>query len=341
MNLTRFLSFLDLVAVLNSVAFDKVEDDDVPPPLEDMSSILHERRDIPTRVVSDITDLQDKKNLSRVGKSLQRECFCAYSADWLMNSSPSPFLVQKASPSTNTKVQSASPAFSGLKKGFFSSSPKPAPSKSKTATKSSSQPQIRTAAQSSPPPSDIPFLKSNPTATNPLVFSEVRDAMANEMDRTRQNWMTPAFLEKLESSPKLAKAFSDPLFLHAANEMARDPAQAMKKYGKENPDFLEAMKEFVALMGNTLSESVDPQSTASASNTPVIPEDLPDHEKKLVQNVLSDPEVQDILRDREVQALLAAIQSDPRKQMRILGECGPVMRAKLMKLVDVGLLSIQ
>jgi hypothetical protein len=91
----------------------------------------------------------------------------------------------------------------------------------------------------------------------------------------------------------LAKAFSDPIFAKAASEVAKDPERAFAKYMQQRPDLMEALQEFCKLLGKemeVLASSKD--SATSATTTPQIPDDLPDHEKELVRRVLANPEIQ-------------------------------------------------
>merc|ERR1712021_150368 len=84
-----------------------------------------------------------------------------------------------------------------------------------------------------------------------LKFDEVQDAMANKaagLEKAKQDWLTPAFFEKLAKSPKLLKAFQNP--------------EAMAKYGN-NPEFREIMQEFSLFMGDHFGEVAD-QKAAEA-----------------------------------------------------------------------------
>lgn len=117
--------------------------------------------------------------------------------------------------------------------------------------------------------------------------------------------MTPDFLDKLEQSPVLAKALMDPAFQQAAAEMSSNPQKAMAKYSRERPDLILALKEFAGLLGSHLSDL--PATPASVP----IPDDLPAHEKELVQRVLSNPKTQAALKDPQVQMILARAQKDP------------------------------
>ena len=106
--------------------------------------------------------------------------------------------------------------------------------------------------------------------------------MAGKIERSRDEWMTPDFLSKLERSPLLAKALADPNFAIAAQEMATDPINAAKKYSAHKPEWIQALKEFAGFLGDAFE---------TKANKVDIPKDLPKHEQKLVENVLGNDAV--------------------------------------------------
>ena len=91
-----------------------------------------------------------------------------------------------------------------------------------------------------------------------LRFAEVQENMAPFLEKSKDQWLTPAFFEKLAKRPKLARAFQDPTFMKALGEMGKDPKAAMEKYG-HSPEFREAMQEFSLLMGNHFQDVADEQ----------------------------------------------------------------------------------
>jgi hypothetical protein len=225
-----------------------------------------------------------------------------------------------SSVSTRPVVQATSDF--GFKKGFLSSKPK---SSSVMAKPSQPKSSSNVAKPSQPKDIDMPFIQRK-DAPNSLQFSEVRDQLARQMEQSKPQWMTDSLFAKIESNPALAKAFSDPAFLQAANDMATNPEAAFAKYSHSRPDLMDALRAFVGVLGEQMMPPQEP---------------LPDHEQKLVDRVLNDPELQTILKDATIQRLLARIQSNPPDANRIMQESGPIVRAQLMKLVEVGLLSIQ
>ncbi|KAI8847220.1 hypothetical protein BC829DRAFT_397089 [Chytridium lagenaria] len=158
----------------------------------------------------------------------------------------------------------AKTAFSGIKKGFFNASPK---------------------KQSIPRAVEPQTLKPTKTKEDSLRFDQVQEVMKQQLNMlNKQEWLTPDFLERIERNPALARAFADPLFTQATEDLKRDPEKAFQKYAKERPDIMLALREFA---GTT---SIPPSIVSIT--TPTIPDELPDHEKELVKRVMQDKELQ-------------------------------------------------
>lgn len=163
--------------------------------------------------------------------------------------------------------------FSGLKKGFFSSNPKPKPAE-KTTTKSPSE---------NTPDDDIPFIKFVPKTNEFLEIKEVRDKLSSQFDQTKSDWMTSDFLQKIDHSPTLKAAFQDPRFIQVSQQLAKDPVGTMKVVSKTMPQYVEALKEFMGLIGEAMEKKADLEDFKHHS--------LEDHEA-LVDRVLKDESVQ-------------------------------------------------
>ena len=149
------------------------------------------------------------------------------------------------------------------------------------------------------PKDEIPLIKPKKEVKNPLVFDQVQKSMLDQFSQknqsgtlnsqlTRLDWLTPDFLDRLEKSPALSKAFTDPMFQKAAAEMASNPQAAIAKYSRERPDLILALKEFAGFLGDHLSTVPG----APESNGHVIPEDLPDNEKELLKRVFANKDAQ-------------------------------------------------
>lgn len=80
--------------------------------------------------------------------------------------------------------------------------------------------------------------------------------MTSKLEANKNDWLTPEFFAKLQSNPKLLKAFTNPVFAGALKEMGEDPKKAMEKYGG-NPEFREVMMEFSAFMGTHFESVAD------------------------------------------------------------------------------------
>lgn len=172
--------------------------------------------------------------------------------------------------------------FQGLKKGFFSATPK-----SKT-------PQIK-----HPEPS-LTYIEAK--KSDPLVFKEVQESMASKFEKSRSEWMTPSFLDRIEKSPVLSKAFQDPNFLQMSQELIKDPVTTLKKCADSYPQWLAAIQEFAGLLGETFEAKADELEAKQP---------LSEFEQRLIDRVQKDPKVQDALKDPQVQSLLAQLQSNP------------------------------
>ncbi|KAI9096133.1 hypothetical protein DFS34DRAFT_624088 [Phlyctochytrium arcticum] len=236
----------------------------------------------------------------------------------------------------SAQSKSQNKEFSGFKKGFLSSSRSDS---LKDAGKK--QPPVAKAAQHDA----LPFIKPTQKADESLRFSEVQDAMKNQMSSLdQQEWLTPEFLEKIEKNPVLAKALNDPAFQQAAADLQKDPEAAFKMYSQTRPDLLSALREFAALMGDALSampgqpETVE-DTLISPASVP-IPNDLPQHEQELIKRVMADKDTQDALRDPKVQRVLAEMQKNPPTLMQALQSTDRDLQRKLKKLLECGLLQI-
>jgi hypothetical protein len=162
--------------------------------------------------------------------------------------------------------------FSGLKKGFFSA-PK--------TTKPKSTPKPIVVDE------DIPFIKPQTTKSS-LEFEEVRNAMASQIDQTRSGkmdsleWMTPQFLDKIDKSPVLRKAFQDPRFLRMSQELVKDPVKTLQQCQQQFPEWMEALREFSGLLGEAFEAKANEVDTSG----------LDEFEKNLVNRVMKDQHVQ-------------------------------------------------
>ncbi len=160
-------------------------------------------------------------------------------------------------------------------------------SESKCSSTKSKDDSVPTAADDA----SLPFLKSDPDAN--LRFSQVQDSLRNGLNgltpqgESESNagflmWMasilnnfdgiidylTPDLLRRMEQSPHLLQLFSKPEFQHAIQLLSTEPEKALEKYGK-NKDFMQALKEWMTIMGDGLSKmpsssKTSPQATGDS-----------------------------------------------------------------------------
>ncbi|KAJ3207967.1 hypothetical protein HDU67_007109 [Dinochytrium kinnereticum] len=246
-----------------------------------------------------------------------------------------PLTAQK--PVKKVELPEPKTAFTGIKKGFFNTATPP-----KAASAKAKPPQSRN--------DEVMTFKPKQTKEEALRFDDVQKAMKEQLNLlNKQEWLTPEFLDRIERNPALARAVSDPVFQQATQDMKCDPEKAFKKYSRERPDLVLALREFAGLLGDQL-EGMAGQSSGAFMGTssrgshpapPPVPDDLPDHEKELVRKVLEDKEVQEVLRDPKMQKILMTIRTNPPELQRIWTQSDPATREKLGKLLQCGLLSIQ
>ena len=67
-----------------------------------------------------------------------------------------------------------------------------------------------------------------------LRFEEVQNNLKTGLESTKDQWMTPGFMEKIMQSPRLMAAFQDPATMKILTEMGSKPQETMQKYGN-NP----------------------------------------------------------------------------------------------------------
>ena len=80
--------------------------------------------------------------------------------------------------------------------------------------------------------------------------------MTNNLEKSKNEWMTPDFIQKLSSNPILMQAFSNPQYMQIFQEMGSNPKETIAKYGN-SPEFREFMQEFSKLMGTHFESVAD------------------------------------------------------------------------------------
>lgn len=97
--------------------------------------------------------------------------------------------------------------------------------------------------------------------------------------------MTPAFMEKIDKSPVLRKAFQDARFLAISQQLAKDPVATIQRVSKEMPHFIPALQEFTALIGETMEQKALEEERKKQPP-------LDSFEQGLVDRVMGDTKVQ-------------------------------------------------
>nr|KAJ3417942.1 hypothetical protein HK105_000568 [Polyrhizophydium stewartii] len=199
------------------------------------------------------------------------------------------------------------------------------------------------------------------TASNaqPSLVDSLRNMFITDSGRSPP-WATPRFWARVESSPTLSRAMADPRFAAAASDLAQSPQHAFSKHAAENPQFLAALRELAGILGEEMIATADDMDRAAAAIAaenerafvpgppppPPIPDDLPEHEKKLIARVMADPELQasrrsSIFKDPQMQRMLAQIKQTPPLLGHMLATAPPDLIARLNKLIDCGFLHVE
>ncbi|KAJ8327344.1 hypothetical protein QVD99_008110 [Batrachochytrium dendrobatidis] len=339
--------------------------DDGPPPLEDMTHLFNKLSMNSDHCPVQVSSQHNTTNSNYLASAAKKQN--AQTIKSVSNISGS--ICKPPTPASDKE-------FNGLKKGFFALAKSKAPtiktdvSRTNKPSQSISPPtskKLDTASKLENTESDMPFIRATPKqssgshAAHVPFNSHLTDSI-QEMFKVDAGangatpaWMTNAFWERVRQSPNLAKAFADPMFSQAAQNLVTSPQETFEKYVKERPDFLLALKELAAIIGDhlisfakegaavtdnstTIKHKVEEQSVAVK---PSIPNDLPEHEKRIIERVLNDPEIQSILRDPQIQTILSQIQHNPPEITQIMQRAPTKIISKLQKLVECGLLQVQ
>ncbi|KAJ3384683.1 hypothetical protein HDU84_002814 [Entophlyctis sp. JEL0112] len=249
--------------------------------------------------------------------------------------------------------------FNGFKKGFFNND---AAKKPKAVTEISGT-KVNDNTRRTDELETIAPKNATGENTSRFVFDEVQQAMRKKLAASTKDWLTPAFLEKIESHPLLSRAFADAQFQAVAQELMRNPADAFARCAQERPQYIVALREFCGLLGAQFeSMATEGPTEAGAKNAALAStEGLAPHERDIVRRVQTDAELQRILRDPAVQSFLVSVKNNPpelqrcvhfscvsttaanknaKTQRRLLRETDDGMRAKIRRLMDAGILSI-
>jgi hypothetical protein len=200
------------------------------------------------------------------------------------------------------------------------------------------------------------MIRPNAAASNQsggVILPEVQEAMKSTIANT--DWTAPDFMSKLDGDDFLSRALADPRTAVVMQEMSKNPAEALKKYGSD-PRLQEFIRRFMGLMAGHLTDKADkedasttaaPQQSKKQSNTSndefVIREapksqlyvaDQPRQvDPQQMQQWLSDPKLRAVLNDPGTVTMLADIRADPRKYKKYEND------ARFKMLVSAGIIA--
>ena len=86
--------------------------------------------------------------------------------------------------------------------------------------------------------------------SNPLHLPEVQDALSSHLQSAQSKWASPTFLNSLSQHPTLSKGWNDPRCLAALESMKTHPKETMEKLEADEPEILNWLMEFLAVMGD-------------------------------------------------------------------------------------------
>ncbi|XP_022782067.1 uncharacterized protein LOC111323040 isoform X3 [Stylophora pistillata] len=247
---------------------------------------------------------------------------------------------KKAVSSQGHKSAQNEKAFGGFKKGFLmNSKPK----------KETSNPMSKPIKKDA----DIPVIKPRNPKQKGMEIQEVQEAMksSGEPSLEDKDWVTEDLLKIVQHEPALLNRLMDPKFRAALEQVETDPVKALSMLQKD-PEMQKVMQEFGGLIGDYFTALGDSYAKAkvngaqgsdigmtersrTSQQTAVPPS--PEDEAKM-RDILSDPEVMEVLQDHQIQRLLPMMKNNPEAAQLEVNKATPEMRAKLQKLVEVGLL---
>lgn len=179
------------------------------------------------------------------------------------------------------------------------------------------------------------------------------------LQATKDQWMTPELLTKIQHNPKFMQSFADPEVMQAVALMQANPAQAKEKY-KNNKKVTEFFVEFSKLMGQHFDVLSQTEQADKLNKTPPT-QPKPEQKKPLIQEVsknsdqkkqqtptfsspdpdfakkLEDPTIKAILSDPKMISLIQALQSGAKIDLYQVARSDPVLANKLKYLMDRGI----
>lgn len=306
------------------------DDDDLPPPLEDMSDLVERVRNnkisqgiLPSENTScKIEEIDVPQDLP------SKQPLITEISSPISSNSATGDAVKSSSVKTSSKKKVASKGggFGGMQKGFlFGGGPKKA---KKPANKMSSE---KVVTKKKPDADDEDFiLRPSVQKEDELKMPEVQAAMRDT------SWINDDLLDNIQHDRDLMEKLANPKYSEALERMKKDP-KAATEYYKDDKDVQEFFKKFYKILGNHFSGLEQNETIKSAPEPPAI---ISEDEAKM-QKILADPEIRDILSQPEVQNLFGHLRMNPDQAQRIFASCDVKMKMNIQKLVSAGLLGFE
>ena len=151
---------------------------------------------------------------------------------------------------------------------------------------------------------------------NPLEFKEVQENMKKNtiegvIESSKDKWLTPDLLKKLQANPKLLTGLSDPEIMKAIGLMQVNPKEAKEKY-KNNEKVTSFFVDFSKLMG-THFEGIAEEEKKKEEKVKEVPKAVTPVAKEkpalvtedpVLKKKMEDPAVREILSDKKVMGII-------------------------------------
>eukprot|EP00730_Choanoeca_flexa_P014012 TRINITY_DN5966_c0_g1_i1.p1 TRINITY_DN5966_c0_g1~~TRINITY_DN5966_c0_g1_i1.p1 ORF type:complete len:303 (+),score=65.40 TRINITY_DN5966_c0_g1_i1:208-1116(+) len=299
-------------------------EDDLPPPLEDMTEQLSLR-----------TKLAGRPKTKPSTKATS-------------SASSRPAMTSTQSSQADKARSNGADKFGGLSKGFLfgssSKSNKQSRTKAKATTPTKSSTGATKAATTSSPASsedDIPFIQAKPNAA-PGHLPEVQEAMkqaAPFLEQNQDQWLTPDLLKRFQSKPHLLKCMNDPRFMQALKEFQTDPAAAKQKYG-HNQEVTQFFKDYFEVMGEHFTQLADEDDKVKQQEQQA--QQLAPDDQAKIDEIMKDPLVVEALKHPKVSELISTLKHSPEQAPVVTQQAmrDPVVARHVKSLYQAGLLGV-
>lgn len=201
---------------------------------------------------------------------------------------------------------------------------------------------------------DVEVISPKDPTARPGQLPEIAAKMkeANDyMQENQKDWCTPELLNKLAKNPEMMEMMGKPQFMAAIGEFQKDPAAAKKKY-EGSPQVMKFFTDFCGIMGEHLTGLQDTKD-AQAKKTgggggdagvdrQMITPAAKSEEDVQIEAILAKPEVQEALQDPRVMNIMKVLRENPEKGKHLLHESmrDPTLLKRIQVLVQNKLLGL-